>query len=732
MKVTEPEDAQQYADLFDATIRQAVGGARSLMARLVAHVRASLRAQEDEARERRERDRLTHSRRMLNQFETALCERFAEELLNAFNRLSSVERPTVVPASVLQFDRVATMDDAQVRDHVHNARARQAVQAAADAALAELNRLICTLLGLQEVRLERNPLRPSVYVDAVMATLSHVPVPATNRQAWISLMCAALGHELDIYYHDLCADLRDKGVGAASGLQARDADASPRSDSGLLTLEKLRQLLADAPRTDAADSAFHFSPTVSTGDGQSVFATQDNIPTAFSPTVPAAFDALRDMKQVGQVARRLQARSSGGDSVAADLPADRREARERLRATAQGLEQQLGLEVVEMMVDNITHDARLLAPVQHIVAQLEPALLQLALVDPRFFSHKQHPARRLLQEITHRSIAFESVDSRGFSGFMEPLQDAVAPLAAQHIDTAEPFDRALSRLVDFWDTPGGTERRRLERAVDALKEAEQRNTLASTIVGDIQGRTDLALLARPVLDFLCGPWAQVVAQARIRDRTGAIDPGAYAQAIEDLIWSAQPHLAARNRAALAKLVPDLVERLQAGLASIAYPQAGSADFFAVLASLHQQGLDASTEPAAPVSVFQDTGAPSVMPGESVWLAPTEALASGFIDLDTSARPSVLPPVPVDSLQPGLWVMLLAEDGWTRTRLIWSSPNTTLLLFSDALGYMQSLTRKACERMFADGQMRIISADPVSDALDAVAQAAMRNSVDIRF
>ena len=59
MKVTEPEDAQQYADLFEATIRQAVGGAHSLMARLVAHVRASLRAQEDESRERRERDRLT-------------------------------------------------------------------------------------------------------------------------------------------------------------------------------------------------------------------------------------------------------------------------------------------------------------------------------------------------------------------------------------------------------------------------------------------------------------------------------------------------------------------------------------------------------------------------------------------------------------------------------------------------------------------------------------------------
>lgn len=729
MKVTEPEDAQQYADLFEATIRQAVGGARSLMARLVAHVRASLRAQEDEARERRERDRLTHSRRLLNQFETALCERFAEELQNAFNRLSSVERPTATPASGLRFDRLAGMDAAQVRDQIADARVRHTVQEAADDALAELNRLICILLGLPEVRLDRNPLRPSVYVDAVMATLSHVPVPPTSRQSWISLMCSALGRELDIYYHDLCADLRDKGVGAASGLLARGPEAPPRTDSGLLTLETLRQLLVEAPGAVPAPSALQFGPADSAGDGQSAFAPQDHIPTAFSPTVPAAFDALRDMKQVDRVAQRLQARSEGN---AQGLPADRRASRDRLRGAARGLEQLLGLEVVEMMVDNITRDPRLLAPVQQMIAALEPALLQLALVDPRFFSHKQHPARRLLHEITHRSIAFESVDSRGFSGFMEPLQDAVAPLAAQHIDTAEPFDRALNRLLSFWDAPGGAERRRLERAVQALQEAEQRNALANTIVGDLQGRTDLARLPRPVFDFLCGPWAQVVAQARIRDRSGAADPGAYAQAIEDLIWSAQPHLAARNRAALSRLVPDLLERLHAGLAGIAYPEAGSAEFFSVLDRLHRAGLDVSCEPGLPAEVVRDAGAPAVTPGDSVWLAPTEALASGFIDLDTASATSAPPAVPADTLRPGLWVMLLAEDGWTRTRLIWSSPSTTLLLFSDALGYMQSLTRKACERMFAEGQMRIIPSDPVADALDAVAQTAMRNSVDIRF
>jgi hypothetical protein len=105
MKVTEPEDAQQYADLFEPPSSQAVGGARSLMARLVAHVRASCATWRPRP-DRRERDRLTHSRRMLNQFETALCARFADELLNAFNRMASLERPDRA-ARRTRFDQIA-------------------------------------------------------------------------------------------------------------------------------------------------------------------------------------------------------------------------------------------------------------------------------------------------------------------------------------------------------------------------------------------------------------------------------------------------------------------------------------------------------------------------------------------------------------------------------------------------------------------------------------------------
>ncbi len=724
MKVTEPEDALPYIALYRATIDEAVGGAGALMTRLVAHVRSGLREAESQCRERRERDRLTNSRRSLNQFETSLAQRFKDELLNAFTRQSSVDRAMPALGDV-HFDQVGQMDDSQLQDSLDAARVKHAVQQAADSALGELNDLICTMLGLKVVQLERNPLRPGVYVEAVTAALSHLPVPATTRQAWILMMSRALGQELDIYYRSLCEDLRERGVGAGAATQPPPRakgtlSGDTRQSEPVVTLERLRRLLADVPRVDDNPGSMRFSSVASAPDPQSDFASSQMGPTDFRPTVPAAFDALRDMQQVDAVVQRLQERRDVAVS-ASDAP----RTLDRLRQSALGMEQALSIEVVAMMVDNITHDPRLLAPVQDLVAALEPALLQLAMVDPRFFSHKQHPARRLLHEITHRSIAYESVDSRGFSGFMEPLREAVAPLATGPVDTAEPFDQALERLVALLDDASGQEQRQLARAVAALRQAEQRNTLAATIVADIQESAGAGHVPEAVRVFLCGPWAQVVAHARIADTSGAMDPGDYAQTIDDLLWCVEPGREGADRETLRSLLPVVQARLRAGLSSIDYPPEQAADLFQTLADLLLHGSLPAPAPSPPGTEAEPAAR------DSMWLAPTEAQLSGFIDLSTVVQP--LPTAAsAHALQVGVWVALLAEGGWTRTRMSWASPNGTLLLFTDALGFMQSLSRPSCEKLFAAGHLRVISSDPVEDALDAVAQVAVRNSVDIRF
>ena len=141
------------------------------------------------------------------------------------------------------------------------------------------------------------------------------------------------------------------------------------------------------------------------------------------------------MKQLGQVVERLEHRQQRD---AASSPANVSLLREQFRREARGMGQLLGLEVVQLMVDNIAHDPRLLPPVREAVLTLEPALLRLVLKDPRFFSDRQHPARCLLEDITQRSLGYDSIKAEGFAAFMQPVQTTVEALALIGVEGPDP------------------------------------------------------------------------------------------------------------------------------------------------------------------------------------------------------------------------------------------------------------------------------------------------------
>ena len=65
--------------------------------------------------------------------------------------------------------------------------------------------------------------------------------------------------------------------------------------------------------------------------------------------------------------------------------------RTQLKKEATKVGQVLGLEVVRKLVNQVAQDPRLLVPVREAIVALEPSLLRLPMVDPRFFSNEGHP-----------------------------------------------------------------------------------------------------------------------------------------------------------------------------------------------------------------------------------------------------------------------------------------------------------------------------------------------------
>jgi hypothetical protein len=291
----------------------------------------------------------------------------------------------------VHFDQLELVDEAQVSEIVERARAQQLVITASEAPLADLNALICAAQGLTAVNPDRNPLRPELYVQALQTVVSQMQVSPAVRRDWMWHMADALGRELRALYLDLIAQFQAGGVqpagyairqtsggyayvgsasagsgagqapgfGPESATSARQpaaaggASAGARThDESFLTLDRLRRLLAgelgdrqDAP--PAESFAERFSREFDLPKLEAEAPVRD-----FDVTVPAAFEALQEMNQVGQMMERLgtqRARASAGPGCWPIVGARRRAGATAAR-WAWG--QALSLEVVGLMVDN--------------------------------------------------------------------------------------------------------------------------------------------------------------------------------------------------------------------------------------------------------------------------------------------------------------------------------------------------------------------------------------------
>jgi hypothetical protein len=720
----------QYQALYRSCMKEAAAQGRTLMQRLVRRAALSMPQRTAMASDEHERKLLTQAARTLMKHEDVLCGTYPQALLAEFAQAISGDTRR---SSALSFDALELMGEDQMQESVDLMRLQQTVLATVESELTELNALVCAVQGMKSVQADRNPLRPEVYVRSLRTVLMQSPVSPAVRSRWLHSLGEALGPELARVYQELCMLLRSQGVAGARFNVIPTLEGNGPAQSGgpsqantLLDVRQLQRLLsgeldqATDPRGGPAD---------------------------FGVTVPAAFEALQEMKQVGQVMRRLQERQ----------PAGAQRAQPQLEQRGAG--QVLGQEVVNLMVENIASDPRLLAPVQQTVRDLEPALLRLALGDPRFFSDRKHPARRLLEQATQRSLAWQSVDAPGFAGFLESLQQAVDVLVSTRVGGAEPFDFALKTLEEAWGDQQQRDRRHREKAVRALLKAEQRNLLAEKITKEMRARADVSAAPREIGAFILGPWSQVMAQARLADESGAADPGGFAAVVSDLVWSAQPRVAAANTARLAKLAPELAQKLRHGLATIDYPAPAMQRFLDHLAAAHREALKASEQPGRPLplstSMTRDEleamfGEDEDAPGP--WLAPTEAQHSGFMETHQTLAPKPLfqatqpgfgdtlphvadlaPAVPDAQVRPGAWVEMLIDAGWSRYQVTWASPHGTLFMFADAAGKTHSMTRRLLDKMLRSGTLRMISGQAVVDgALDAIAQTALRNSLDIKL
>ena len=730
--------ASRARTVFRACVVNAVRDSEALMEALVTGTREALTAQESSTRDLHKRTQISDALRLLKQHEASLPKAYPMALLEIFAEGPSAAKTRAGQPGGMDLGELALMDDADVLVQVELSRAQQIAALATEATLAELNTLVSSAQGLHSVQPESNPFRPENYIRALQQVVSDTGVSGEVRQLWMSQMRELLGMQLVSAYKRAAQSLREHGVepvgyavagapgvrsghgggyahssqmgvgyappsaygapaseyGAASaygqgygagwGGASGNVALAPQAEEALLTVGILRQMLAGGGDPFAYDAR-----------GGYTAATPAN-----AYVTPAAVEAMEDIAQLERIVGRLSGGAAvpvtGWNGTSAHAPVAASPTR-----TAH--------EVVSRMMDNIAQDSRLLPPMQRAVQSLEPALKELVQHDTRFFTDEQHPARRLLDELTQRSLAFNAEDGPAFSRFMRLVNEAVGHLASIEIRDAAPFAQVLKALEKAWTAQ---ERRQLERHEAQQRELlqrEQRELLAEKIAADFRRLPDADKVPADLLAFVTGPWADVVAQAQSSQpqETGG-DPGGYLALVPLLLCCAQPEQLRSDPERLGQAIADMVPVLVRGLESIDHPIERIAEVTQRLAQLQGEALN-----YAAASVFDDTPAEEVSP---------ETRADDVLSSDTAAAadPSMAGAVAQPALRIGQWVEIITNQRAVRTQLTWCSPHNTLFLFTGADASTQSMTRRMIDKLSSDGAFRLISDQPVVDrALRAV-------------
>ncbi|WP_460890927.1 DUF1631 family protein, partial [Ramlibacter alkalitolerans] len=407
----------------------------------------------------------------------------------------------------------------------------------------------------------------------------------------------------------------------------------------------------------------------------------------------------------------------------------------RLKKQAREVGQVYGLEVVRRLVNRVADDPRLLAPVREAIVGLEPSLLRLAMVAPRFFSDEDHPGRLLVEKVAERSFRHNDEFSVEFQGFFGPVARSFQRLNdIDPLENSDPFRAALTDLQATWAAQDALDDEPQRKVLDAVQFAERRQHEADQIAGEFGQRSDLEDVHEAVRDFVLGTWSLAVAHARLTQPGRGIDPGGYVAVVTDLLWSVKRELALHDPARAFELIPRLLMKLRSGLAMLGQQPAESEAFFLQLEALHRPVLKlrarhrhreiAPHEPPAPTVA----AAPKRAPGEP-WMAQQELHAVGFEDAPRSetmplqARAVQSPVQPeglsdqdaealLSGLAPGCWVDLHARHQWRRAHLKWASDKRTLFLFVSHGGQPHSMTRRSLHKLVKDRLVRPVDSQAV--------------------
>lgn len=326
-------------------------------------------------------------------------------------RAGGTHAPAAKPARL----ELSLVDDDEVTADIEIARVVERANTDLEEPLRELRTYTSALVGDVNTARDTNPLRPEVWVRAVMAAARGVPIARSMQTALLRAAAAPLIQAIHDSYAAACSRLQLQGITPAAHRTV--------VNEGVVTE------LSEAMRVRRAldrDNAAH----------------EDDL--QMPQAMPGSVEELLQRMEQGLSARPAM------DSVSLHGPS----ARSVGGPSAPGREQRT-VERLSDLYDAILSDRRLPRESLPLLSRLYPAVLRQTLADPALIDDATHPVWRFMDHLAFLVQTRAVGDVKGNITFAQGL---IEQLVNQQGSDARPFQSAADRLAVL-------ERQRFARAV---------------------------------------------------------------------------------------------------------------------------------------------------------------------------------------------------------------------------------------------------------------------------
>ena len=356
------------------------------------------------------------------------------------------------------------------------------------------------------------------------------------------------------------------------------------------------------------------------------------------------------------------------------------------------------IEIVALMFQAILTEERIPPAIRVWFARLQMPVLRVALAEPDFFGTLNHPARQLIDRMGSCVMGFDASSINGSA--LEAEIKRIVQVIEQYPETGKRVFQIVYDEFQKFLTKFLTGKESTQKVVSVAQQVEQKETL--TIQYTIEMRNMLKDM--PVRDeirtFLFKVWAEVLALAAIRKGPQHPETLALKKSATELVWSASAKPNRDDRARVIQELPQLLQRLRAGMNLLGLPPAVQdahiktvsdtmADaFMSKTQAIPQAQIEAMTKRLANLEDFVSEDGLGDLPLDAESIEMMLGIDASSIDVVTNggSKPTPAMVAWAQELQPGNWFSLDHNGKVTMVQFVWRSDRKHLNLFAASAGH----------------------------------------------